>query len=212
MWRKGPLSTSPRLHRHASSFTIRKSRGAPRDVPTPLVFCSARQWLPEGHVRSSIYSTSLLEKGFTCIETDFEHPRTQSSVSTSKDLMERLSNELKTNLLSSDLPFPPVIFANGFASFVAQTYISSNPAQGLFLISPPSDANPHPNILPTPLPKFNYELKFPMALMALPEEMVVLKARSRFTTSDWVDVIEVDNLEGEQALAKIEQWLDELGV
>ncbi|KIJ68284.1 hypothetical protein HYDPIDRAFT_24578 [Hydnomerulius pinastri MD-312] len=201
------------FRRPVSSFSVRTPPpSATREVPTPLVFCSAGEWAPGARLRHSTYSSFFTAKGFTCIESNFERPL-EPSISTPEDLMEHYSNELKANLRMSSSPFPPVIFASGFASLIAQTYISSNPAQGLFLISPPpSNASLYPGTLPTPLTEFNFELKFPLALMARAKEMVVIKAQSRFSESQWVDLIEVEDLAGEQALEKVEQWLDELGI
>ncbi|KAF9229467.1 hypothetical protein BS17DRAFT_689005 [Gyrodon lividus] len=213
------LRQSSPLHVHGTSlrfrscFTIKRPPpAATREVPTPLVFCSAGQWVPQAHKRLSAHSSFFAEKGFTCIESNFTRPL-EPGISTSKELVEHCSNALRTNLWMSGSPFPPVIFASGFASLIAQTYISSNPAQGLFLISPPpSNASLYPDTLPTPLAEFNYEPQFPLALMAQPEEMAALRAQSRFSQSVWVDLIEVEDLEGRQALKKIEQWIDELGI
>ncbi|KAF9240928.1 hypothetical protein BU15DRAFT_45417 [Melanogaster broomeanus] len=219
--RSSPLRAHASLSRFASTFTVKRpSPSATREVPTPLVFCSAGEWAPQAHT-TNLYDPSsdfphtplfLAEKGFTCIETSFTRPP-EPGITTSDELMAHCSqveNEPADVRLS---PFPPVIFASGFASLIAQTYISSNPAQGLFLISPPpSNASFYPDTLPTPLAEFNYELQFPLALMAQPKEMAVLRAQSRFSQSAWVDLIEVEDLEGSQALKNVEQWLDELGV
>jgi hypothetical protein len=121
--------------------------------------------------------------------------------------------ELSAKLQILGYPFPPVVFASDFASLIAQAYISSYPAQGLFLVSPPlSNASLYPDILPTPLSEFNYELHFPVAVMATPDYMPMVKTQSRFTRSTWVDLIEVENLEGNQAIKEVERWVDELGV
>lgn len=155
----------------------------------------------------------LAEKGHTCIEVDFGLPGESDKCSSSQNLVDRLSEELKSNLRLSGSPFPPVIFARGFASLIAQTYISSHPAQGLFLISPPlSNASLFPNVLPTPLGEFDYEPKFPVAVMARPADMDLLRKYSRLGQDDLVDLIQCDNLEGRDAFTRIEQWLDELGI
>lgn len=114
----------------------------------------------------------------------------------------------------SGYPFPPVIFASGFASLIAQTYISSYPAQGLFLVSPPLESNTslYPDILPTPLSEFNYEPHFPVAVMATSGYMATVKTQCRFTRSTWVDLIEMENLEDGRAIKEVERWIDELGV
>lgn len=121
--------------------------------------------------------------------------------------------ELKAKLQTLGYPFPPVVFASDFASLIAQTYVSSYPAQGLFLVSPPlSNASLYPDVLPTPLPEFNYELQFPVAVMATRDYMSTVKAQSRFTRSAWVDLVEVENLEGDRAIKEVGRWVDELGI
>ncbi|KAG1783790.1 hypothetical protein EV702DRAFT_1055515 [Suillus placidus] len=201
--------------RHSSIFTVRNPpKHAPREVPTPLVLCSASHW--DLGTRNNIpqsFASMLAEEGHTCIEVDFGPPGESEKCSSSQNLLDRLSEELKVNLRLSGSPFPPVIFARGFAALIAQTYISSHPAQGLFLISPPlSNASLFPSVLPTPLGEFDYELKFPVAVMARPEEMEQLRKYSRLGQNELVDLIEHDNLEGRDAFMRIEQWLDELGI
>ncbi|KAF8844067.1 hypothetical protein BDN67DRAFT_1000573 [Paxillus ammoniavirescens] len=208
-----PLGAHGISPRFKSTFTVKRPPpSATREVPTPLVFCSAGEWVPRAHTRLFPHSSFLAERGFTCIETNFTRPL-GSGMTTSEELMKHCSDALRKNLWMSGAPFPPVIFASGFASLIAQTYISSNPAQGLFLISPPpSNASLYPDILPTPLAEFTYEPQFPLAVMAQPEDMATLRTQSRFSQSVWVDLIEAEDLEGKQALEKIEQWLDELGI
>lgn len=121
--------------------------------------------------------------------------------------------ELRAKLRILGYSFPPVVFASGFASLIAQAYISSHPAQGLFLVSPPlSNASLYPGSLPTPLSEFNYELQFPVAVMATPDYMATARTSSRFTRSTWVDLIEVENLQSMQAIKEVERWVDELGI
>ncbi|KAG2117763.1 uncharacterized protein F5147DRAFT_668573 [Suillus discolor] len=184
--------------RHSSTFTIwNPPKHAPREVPTPLVL----SFIPQS------FASMLAEKGHTCIQVDFGPPSESEKCSSSQSLVGHLSEELKVNLRLSGNPFPPVIFARGFASLIAQTYISSHSAQGLFMISPPlSNASLFPSR------EFDYELKFPVAVMAHPAEMDQLRKYSRLGQNESVDLIEHDNLEGQDAFMKIEQWLDELGI
>ncbi|OAX44770.1 hypothetical protein K503DRAFT_861062 [Rhizopogon vinicolor AM-OR11-026] len=202
--------------RHSSIFTVRTpSKNAPREAPTPLVFCSASHW--DIGTRNGIpdFISMLAEKGYTCIDSDFGPPANGDGEMplSSQSLLDHLSEELKLNLRLSGSPFPPVIFARGFASLIAQTYVSSNPAHGLFLISPPlSNASLFPSVLPTHLGEFDYEFNFPVAVMARPAEMVHLRKSCRLGQDESVDLVELDNLEGRDALLRIEQWLDELGI
>ncbi|KAH7921792.1 hypothetical protein BV22DRAFT_1018635 [Leucogyrophana mollusca] len=199
------------LKRRASSFVVKQPpRGAPREVPTPLVFCSAGAWEPEARQGLAIYTSMFVEKGFTCIESDFVLP---PKTLDSQELMDHFAGELKSSIRSSGIPFPPVIFARGFASLIAQTYVSSNPAHGLFLISPPiNNASVPRYVLPSELPEFDFELKFPLAVMAQPTHLNLLKANSRLGQSDYVDLLEANDLETPEATQKMMQWVDELGI
>jgi hypothetical protein len=109
------------------------------------------------------------------------------------------------------ISFPPVIFARSSACLISQTYISSNPASGLFLISPPPSNSASLGHLPTPLKEFDFEPKFPMAIMASLQELDMLK-ESRLGRDSGIDQIEMENKEGHEAFTAIEQWLHELGI
>lgn len=108
--------------------------------------------------------------------------------------------------------FPPVIFARSSACLIAQTYISSNPATALFLISPPPTNDNTKGRLPTRLKEFDFEPKFPIAVMASPTEMNVLTRESRLAKDEGVDKFTVENTEGQDAFVRAETWLDELGI
>jgi len=105
-----------------------------------------------------------------------------------------------------------VIFARSSACLIAQTYISSNPASGLCLISPPPSNFASKAFLPTPLQEFDFEPKFPIAIMASQQEMSLFKKESRLGGDFGVDKIEIENTESQEAFVAIEQWLDELGI
>jgi len=156
------------------------------------------------------FASIFAEKGFTCIECDLSMP--DNSVANSETLMHHFESQLSSDIRLAGIPFPPVIFARSSASLIAQTYISSNPASGLFLISPPSSNLVSKGLLPTPLPEFNFEPKFPIAVMASRQEMDLLKEESRLGGDPEVDKIEVENVEGHEAFVAIEHWLDELGI
>ena len=123
------------------------------------------------------------------------------------------------------IPFAPVIVARAGGTLIAQTYISSHPASALLLVSPPPsnsalftptsalDTPPKP-LLPTPLPEFNFEPRFPVAVLATAQEQAVLERENRLWKDLDVDRMVVENdsaLVGQEGLLKIEQWLDELG-
>lgn len=130
----------------------------------------------------------------------------------SKVLMHHFTSQLSSGIRLAAIPFPPVIFARSSACLIAQTYISSNTASGLFLISPPPSNSASKAFLPTPLQEFDFEPKFPIAIMASQQEMSVFKKGSRLGRDLGVDRIEIENAEGQKAFVAIEQWLDELGI
>lgn len=66
-------------------------------------------------------------------------------------------------------PFPPLLFASGPSSLLAETYVSSHPLSGLCLVSPLSAPLAHaavPQAFPAALDDFNYEPGFPIAVVA----------------------------------------------
>ncbi|KAG7099374.1 hypothetical protein E1B28_001230 [Marasmius oreades] len=154
------------------------------------------------------------EKGFTCLDVDIPLPSKSHRINESKRLMDYFESELRSAISLSTIPFPPVIFARGAASLIAQTYISSHPATGLVLISPPSsnEAVVESGLLPTPLPEFDFEPNFPLVVVATPQQMKVLREEHRLLKDNSLDTIIVDDVEGHDAFAKIEEWLDEMGV
>ncbi|THU91771.1 hypothetical protein K435DRAFT_758877 [Dendrothele bispora CBS 962.96] len=199
--------------RLSSSCIVRNpSDSAPRIVPTPLVFVSATNWGLSTHRKGlSIFAELYATKGYTCLDVDLSVLPDPSSTSTR--LMEVFESELHSIVRTSFIPFPPVFIARGAACLIAQTYISSHPASGLLLISPPPcNASVPEKLLPTSLPEFNFEPKFPICVMSTPEEMRILQDRNRLCKDQGVDKIVVGNVEGQEAFIKIEQWLDEIGI
>jgi hypothetical protein len=96
---------------------------------------------------------------------------------------------------------------------IAQTYISSHPASGLILISPsPSTSSQEVNkLLPTPIEEFNYEAKFPLLVVDTPTDMKRHQAENRLVRDDDVEVISIQDVDGQEAFRKIETWLDQSG-
>jgi hypothetical protein len=120
---------------------------------------------------------------------------------------------MKMALRQNAMPFPPVIFARSTTTLIAQAYISSNPASGLVLLSPPlSNLAVSTNRLPTPLREFDYEPKFPIALVATPTEMPDLIRHHRLGDAAAVDKITVDDIEGDSCYEQLQQWIDDIGV
>jgi hypothetical protein len=149
------------------------------------------------------------EKGYTCIDTDL----LPSGDTNSANIMQRLESELKGVVRASFNPFPPVFFSRGAACLITQTYISSNPASGLVLISPPAFNNSLPEShLFNAVPEFNFEPTFPIAIVDTPQGMANLQTQNRLAKDSRVDKIVVNDVEGQDAFVKMEQWMDEIGI
>jgi len=180
-------------------------------------------------VRLSILAELYAAKGYTCLDVDLS--LSPDATSTSPKLMEYFESgmssdfprlktdenfsaiELDSIVRMSFIPFPPVIIARGVACLITQTYISSHPASGVVLISPPPCNTMVPrNLLPTPLPEFDFEPKFPICVVATGEDMQILQRHNRLVKDQAADVIVVKNVDGQEAFTKIEQWLDEIGI
>jgi len=149
------------------------------------------------------------DKGYTCVDTDLS----VSTETKATNIMNLLESELKSVIRASFNPFPPVIFARGAACLITQTYISSNPASGLVLISPPASNNSLPKSHPfSTHPESNFEPNFPIAIVDTPQGMANLQSWNRLAKDDRVDRILVNDVEGQDAFVKIEQWMDEIGI
>ena len=126
--------------------------------------------------------------------------------------------ELASHIRLLAIPFAPVIIARAAGTLIAQTYISSFPASALLLISPPP-SNPalaasDKLLLPTALPEFDFEPRFPVTVMATEQERRALEKDSRLWKDPDVDRLVVEDeaaVTGQEGLVRIEQWLDELG-
>ncbi|KIK71177.1 hypothetical protein GYMLUDRAFT_235538 [Collybiopsis luxurians FD-317 M1] len=197
--------------RPISSFLVHEPpSSAPRIVPTPLVFVSASQWDQSSSRQGfTILAKMYSHKGYTCLDTDLS----LSANASSSNSMQHLESELKSVVRASFNPFPPVFFARGAACLITQTYISSNPASGLVLISPPASNNSLPtSVLSHTLPEFNFEPNFPIVVVDTPQGMAKLQTENRLAKDDRVDRIVVNDVEGQEAFIKIEQWMDEIGI
>ncbi|PFH54624.1 hypothetical protein AMATHDRAFT_72402 [Amanita thiersii Skay4041] len=195
------------------SFILHQpSPDAPREAPTPLVFLSAVTWDPESGKGMTHFSSMFAEKGFTCMQVDMLPPTNSETLSAS-ELMTHFDAELKHSIRSAMIPFAPVIVARSAACIIAQTYISSNPATGLCLISPPVSNRVIINtFLKTSLEEFNFEPRFPVTVLATSTTMRDLKRHNRLCQDPYVKAKELNSLEDEEILVNLEYWLDDLGI
>lgn len=180
----------------------------------------------------SAFASWYAERGYTCLEIDLGKPE---GASTSEALMSKYESgecshlrdicqrrvsarlaELASHIRLLAIPFAPVIVSRAGGTLIAQTYISSHPATGLLLISPPSsNVTAPPSLLPTPLPEFDFEARFPCAVMCTEAETAQLAKGNRLWQDPAVDKIVVQDeaaIVGQDGVVKIEQWLDDLGI
>ncbi|KAH9917144.1 uncharacterized protein BXZ73DRAFT_105616 [Epithele typhae] len=212
-----PRTRLPQPFRQSSSSTRYLLRtpaaSAHREVPTPIVFVSSSTWDPPSAKGMSTASSWFSQRGFTCLELDLARPSGNVS---SQELMKHYESEVASHIRLLSIPFAPVIIARRAGALIAQSYISSYPATALLLISPPpADAVLPRTLLPTPLPEFNFETKFPCAVMCTKHERPALEAANRLWKDPGVDKIVVKDDEavmGHEGLMEIEQWMDELGI
>lgn len=197
-----------------TAYLLRQpSPSAPREVPTPLVFVSASQWDDSSAEGMRKFAGLFSERGYTCLEIDLALPEDRSSSDT---MMQHFEAELASHVRLAAIPFAPVIIARSAGTLIAQTYISSHPASGLILISPPATnaAVSSSGLLPSPIPEFNFETKFPLTILCAEEEKDRL-AENRLWNDDNVDKLVVKDqaaINGQEGRMKIETWLGEIGV
>ncbi|GBE83976.1 hypothetical protein SCP_0510350 [Sparassis crispa] len=171
------------------------------------------KYLRSDNGRMTEFASMLAERGFTCLEVDLAPPKDRQS--NADTLMHYFGTELSSHIRLCAIPFPPVIFARSFGSLIAQTYISSYPASGLLLISPPVSNEAVPSaLLPSSLREFDFEPKFPCGILYAQGEMKRLEHNRlwRDPNVDRLMVKDTGAIDGREGQAKIEQWLDEIGV
>lgn len=85
----------------------------------------------------------------------------------------------------------------------------------MLISPPPSNAEAPSSLLTTPLPEFDFEARFPCAVMCTEKEAARLAEGNRLWQDQAVDKIVVKDetaIVGQDGVVKIEQWLDDLGI
>lgn len=113
-------------------------------------------------------------------------------------------------------PFPPLLISSSLSTLLAQTYVSSHPLSALLLHSPtaPTSAHEvHPSILPTPIPEFDFEPNFPVAIMREAGQQVG-GTRLERDFGDELDgeVRNVTGGKGKDGWKSVLEWMDENGL
>jgi len=158
------------------------------------------------------FASTFAERGYTALEVDIGLPA--SKLPTSQDLLHYLEAELASQVRLAAIPFAPVLFARTGATLIAQTYISSNPASALVLISPPTSNSSQTaaRLLPTPLGDFDYEPRFPLLIVDTLAGIKDQVAANRLVREQSVDTIGVSSLDGVETLTAIERWMDSVSM
>jgi hypothetical protein len=158
------------------------------------------------------FAAMFAERGYTCMEIDLAPPQLRPETSAQllhhfesgahalssiqRQPLTRCIAELRQHIRLAAIPFAPVIVSRGAGTLIAQSFVESNPASGLILISPPSsntalapvsssslspELAPSTSLplLPTPLPEFTYEPLFPISILGTPTQLDVLRASHR---------------------------------
>ncbi|KAF8634009.1 hypothetical protein AX15_001183 [Amanita polypyramis BW_CC] len=162
--------------------------------------------------RMTMASSMLAEKGFTCLQVDLSPPTAYETLPVDK-VMAHFESGLRFAVRSAVVPFAPIVIARSAGCIIGQAYISSNPATGLFLVSPPSSTEAvSRTLLSAPLDEFNFEARFPIAVMATHAEMDKLKKFNRLCNDPAIDMIETSEMDDRTLLVNLECWLEDLGV
>ncbi|KAG9015615.1 hypothetical protein FRB90_004723 [Tulasnella sp. 427] len=150
----------------------------------------------------------LAEHGYTGVEVDLEVPSPRPA--TSDRLVGAFSKELASQIRLSGQMFKPCIISHGVGgSLVAQTYIESNNASGLVLISPAVDNHEALHLLPSPLEEFTYEPNFPILVVDTPERIELHEQRNRLVKEGLVDMAVVPQLIEKNVFNAVAKWLDD---
>ncbi|TIC74740.1 hypothetical protein E3Q00_01622 [Wallemia mellicola] len=182
---------------------------APRASPYPLVFIRTPQSWGEDQKEFQSTQGLLIQKGFGCLEIFCD----EHTGSTSKEILKKMADDVQQRIRLAAIPFPPVLFAKGLGTLVAETHISDFPVSGVVLINPPlieDEKSPNESALPSPVEPFNYEAFPRIGIMDKLANVEKLE-KHRLANSD-ADLILYNGDYGEQqSLYEVERWLDDKG-
>ena len=153
---------------------------APREVPVPLLFLSAKSWagstIEECASTDSLYGPMIpkfSKAGYTSLLLDVDAPNGKK-VETLVDEMKRCLRSPPPSVGPS--PFPPVLIARHALCILAEMYASSNPLSALQLVDPPVTPSRAPQRFPEAFPtepdvELNFEAHFPVRVTWTEEEL-----------------------------------------
>ncbi|KAG8946904.1 hypothetical protein FRC04_011331 [Tulasnella sp. 424] len=207
-----PGSSFLRGGKRANSYASFVVREPPASVANqrviPLIFPSAKAWDPASVTGQTSLAAMLAEHGYTGVEVDLEVPSPRPA--TSESLLHVFSKELASQIRLSGQMFKPCIISHGAGgSMIAQTYIESNNASGLVMISPAVDTHEAFHLLPSPLKDFTYEPNFPILVVDTPERIELHEQRNRLVKEGLVDLAMVPQLIEKNVFNAVAKWLDD---
>lgn len=100
-----------------------------------------------------------------------------------------------------------MLFARSRAAVIAQSYISSHPASAMILMGDIPATNAEIG-----LEEFNFEPRFPIALLTTARKMEQLRETNRLAQDPQVELLTTEDLASTDAFLKITDWLDDLGI
>ncbi|KDQ12111.1 hypothetical protein BOTBODRAFT_113350 [Botryobasidium botryosum FD-172 SS1] len=206
-------ANAPRARHQSTLFLLRSpAPSAPREVPTPLVVLSSGRWEKDSAKGMKDVASMFAERGYTTLEIDLAPPQVKPT--TSQSLMKYYEDELVSHIRLAAIPFAPLLIARSAAgALIAQTYISSHPASGLILLSPPTSnaSSSTKSLLPAHLKEFDYEPRFPLLIVDTPAAEQAQQADNRLV-QEGADLKIVGDLDGQECFTAMEKWMDEIGV
>ncbi|KZT51251.1 hypothetical protein CALCODRAFT_488089 [Calocera cornea HHB12733] len=254
------LATSARIHAPAqgdpTTFLLREaSPTAPREVPTPLVFLSARQWEDASADGMDKLAAVYASRGYTTLSIDLAPPSPSPGPSpgpgpapsrAASSSLRAYTHALSAQLRLAAIPWPPILLSRSKGCAIAQAYVEDYPARGLVLLAPPVEEDTGSGsggltaqgqgqgeleLEPEPEPElerfdFSFEPTFPILIVDTPGPLGMdrqragsrlLKAHAHQCQGQgegegWVQVLEVGELTGQEAVMGIERWMDGIGV
>ena len=189
---------------------VAPSSSAAREVPTPLLFLTASRWTLSAPASEAFseWIQHFSAQGYQSLLLDLDPDQPLADIKDASQLMEVFEKDAIATLRQSGQtpPFPPIMISRGPASLIAQTYVSSRPLTALQLIDPPiSNAylrKDHPNLLPSDLAEFDFEITFPVRVVWSQAEL----QRQQQESVPWYDVHRIEHEREEEADESLDRY------
>ncbi|CAK9781351.1 hypothetical protein CC85DRAFT_325853 [Cutaneotrichosporon oleaginosum] len=228
-----------------SRWVVRDAHpSAPRECPTPLVLLrtpglSFPSQPKETEDTWRVWADMFSMRGYTTVQVDVSvttsshlspAPGGEGEEKAISGPVKQAAAALNDQLRLLAIPYAPVIVASGSACLVAQAYVSDYRASGLVLVEPPPDEDPRGGVgvatagakaaggeaaKPYAWPKFSFEPRFPVLVVASAENEAAVRAsrlgREALERPGGRGVsvmLQKDGPRGEGTRMEVERWLD----